>query len=61
MAALTQVTVAPLLQQVEHEGIKPEIDSVGELAQFASKYPYYKYLPSTTLLEAYELTEDKKV
>ncbi|KAI2605794.1 Translin [Hypoxylon fragiforme] len=35
--------LAPLLQQVEHEGIKPEIDSVGELAQFASKYPYYKY------------------
>ncbi|KAI1467948.1 Translin [Daldinia caldariorum] len=33
----------PLLKQVENDGIKPEIDSVGELAQFASKYPYYKY------------------
>ncbi|KAI1808038.1 Translin [Daldinia bambusicola] len=33
----------PLLKQVENDGIKPEIETVGELAQFASKYPYYKY------------------
>ncbi|KAI5860153.1 Translin [Durotheca rogersii] len=33
----------PLLKQVEDDGIKPEIDTVGELAQFASQYPYYKY------------------
>ncbi|KAI1649065.1 Translin [Daldinia loculata] len=33
----------PLLKQVEEDGIKPEIESVGELAQFASTYPYYKY------------------
>ncbi|KAI1081260.1 Translin [Whalleya microplaca] len=33
----------PLLKQVEDEGIKPEIESVGELAQFTSNYPYYKY------------------
>ncbi|KAI0108298.1 Translin [Daldinia grandis] len=33
----------PLLKQVEEDGIKPEIESVGELAQFASNYPYYKY------------------
>ncbi|KAI0009869.1 putative sequence-specific DNA binding protein [Xylariaceae sp. FL0662B] len=33
----------PLLKQVEDDGIKPEIESVGELAQFTSNYPYYKY------------------
>ncbi|KAL7622915.1 Translin-1 [Parahypoxylon ruwenzoriense] len=33
----------PLLKQVEDDGINPEIDTVGELAQFASNYPYYKY------------------
>ncbi|KAF3058320.1 Translin-1 [Daldinia childiae] len=33
----------PLLKQVEEDGIKPEIENVGELAQFASNYPYYKY------------------
>ncbi|OTB09049.1 hypothetical protein M426DRAFT_316342 [Hypoxylon sp. CI-4A] len=33
----------PLLKQVEDEGIKPEIESVGELAKFTSNYPYYKY------------------
>ncbi|KAK6950955.1 hypothetical protein Daesc_007483 [Daldinia eschscholtzii] len=33
----------PLLKQVENDGIKPEIDSVGELARFASNYPYYKW------------------
>ncbi|KAI2779764.1 Translin [Daldinia loculata] len=33
----------PLLKHVEEDGIKPEIESVGELAQFASTYPYYKY------------------
>ncbi|KAI1826535.1 putative sequence-specific DNA binding protein [Xylaria intraflava] len=35
--------LAPLLKQVEETGIQPEIEGVGELAQFASKYPYYKY------------------
>lgn len=35
--------LAPLLKQVEETGIQPEIESVGELAQFASNYPYYKY------------------
>jgi hypothetical protein len=35
--------VAPLLKQVEESGIQPEIESVAELAEFASKYPYYKY------------------
>ncbi|KAI1188633.1 putative sequence-specific DNA binding protein [Nemania serpens] len=35
--------LAPLLQQVEATGIQPEIETVGELAAFASKYPYYKY------------------
>ncbi|KAI8633972.1 putative sequence-specific DNA binding protein [Xylariaceae sp. FL1651] len=35
--------LSPLLKQVEENGIQPEIDSVGELNQFASKYPYYKY------------------
>ncbi|KAI1502857.1 putative sequence-specific DNA binding protein [Biscogniauxia marginata] len=33
----------PLLKQVEETGIKPEIAGVGELAQFTSNYPYYKY------------------
>ncbi|KAI0164247.1 Translin [Hypoxylon sp. FL1284] len=33
----------PLLKQVEEEGINPEIEKVGELAQFASNFPYYKY------------------
>ncbi|KAI2473196.1 Translin [Annulohypoxylon bovei var. microspora] len=33
----------PLLKQVEDDGIKPEIKSIGELAQFTSDYPYYKY------------------
>ncbi|TRX97245.1 hypothetical protein FHL15_002039 [Xylaria flabelliformis] len=33
----------PLLKQIEETGIQPEIEGVGELAQFASKYPYYKY------------------
>ncbi|KAI0143939.1 Translin [Hypoxylon sp. NC0597] len=33
----------PLLKHVEDDGIKPEIESIGELAQFASNYPYYKY------------------
>ncbi|KAI1439090.1 putative sequence-specific DNA binding protein [Xylaria sp. CBS 124048] len=32
-----------LLKEVEEAGINPEIEGVGELAQFASKYPYYKY------------------
>ncbi|KAI1812931.1 putative sequence-specific DNA binding protein [Poronia punctata] len=35
--------LGPLLKQVEETGIRPEIDSVGELAQFTSQYPYYKY------------------
>lgn len=35
--------MAPLLKQVEETGIQPEIQAVGELAEFASKYPYYKY------------------
>ncbi|KAH8159766.1 hypothetical protein CIB48_g8488 [Xylaria polymorpha] len=35
--------LAPLLKQIEETGIQPEIDGVTELAQFASKYPYYKY------------------
>ncbi|KAI0399804.1 putative sequence-specific DNA binding protein [Xylaria palmicola] len=35
--------LAPLLKQVEEEGIRPQVENVGELAQFASKYPYYKY------------------
>ncbi|KAI1332635.1 putative sequence-specific DNA binding protein [Xylariaceae sp. FL0255] len=35
--------LSPLLKEVEETGIKPEIETVGELAQFASKYPYYKY------------------
>ncbi|KAI1107053.1 Translin [Jackrogersella minutella] len=35
--------LAPLLKQVEDDGIKPEIDVVGELAQFTSNFPYYKY------------------
>ncbi|KAI0535352.1 putative sequence-specific DNA binding protein [Xylaria digitata] len=35
--------LAPLLKQVEETGVQPEIEGVGELAQFASKYPYYKY------------------
>ncbi|KAJ2986921.1 hypothetical protein NUW58_g4797 [Xylaria curta] len=35
--------LAPLLQQVEETGIRPQIENTGELAQFASKYPYYKY------------------
>ncbi|CAJ2502710.1 Uu.00g101040.m01.CDS01 [Anthostomella pinea] len=35
--------LAPLLKQVEETGIKPEIESVGELSEFASNYPYYKY------------------
>ncbi|KAI0472602.1 putative sequence-specific DNA binding protein [Xylariaceae sp. FL0804] len=35
--------LAPLLVQVETTGIKPEIESVGELSRFASNYPYYKY------------------
>ncbi|XDG04248.1 hypothetical protein ABKA04_003863 [Annulohypoxylon sp. FPYF3050] len=33
----------PLLNQVENDGIKPEIQSIKELAQFTSKFPYYKY------------------
>ncbi|KAI0430686.1 putative sequence-specific DNA binding protein [Xylaria sp. FL1042] len=32
-----------LLKQVEETGIQPEVESVAELAQFASNYPYYKY------------------
>ncbi|KAI1401390.1 Translin [Hypoxylon fuscum] len=35
--------LSPLLKQVEDDGIKPEVEKVGELAQFASNYPYYKY------------------
>ncbi|KAI0024240.1 putative sequence-specific DNA binding protein [Xylariomycetidae sp. FL0641] len=36
--------LAPLLKQVEKTGIKPEIETVGgELAEFTSNYPYYKY------------------
>lgn len=35
--------LAPLLKQIEETGIQPEIECVGELAQFASNYPYYKY------------------
>ncbi len=38
------IIVQPLLKQVEEEGIKPEIEKVGELAQFTSNFPYYKYL-----------------
>ncbi|RYP64498.1 hypothetical protein DL769_006636 [Monosporascus sp. CRB-8-3] len=33
----------PLLKQVEDDGIKHEIESVGALSKFASNYPYYKY------------------
>ncbi|KAI1092622.1 Translin [Rostrohypoxylon terebratum] len=33
----------PLLEQVENDGIKPEIQSIKELAQFTSEFPYYKY------------------
>lgn len=35
--------LAPLLSQVEQEGIKPAIESIAELAKFSSNYPYYKY------------------
>ncbi|KAI2638868.1 putative sequence-specific DNA binding protein [Hypomontagnella submonticulosa] len=35
--------LSPLLKQIEDDGIKPEIEHVGKLAQFASQYPYYKY------------------
>ncbi|KAI1850678.1 hypothetical protein JX266_003960 [Neoarthrinium moseri] len=35
--------LGPLLSQVESEGIKPAIESIGELNKFASNYPYYKY------------------
>ncbi|KAI0376015.1 Translin [Hypomontagnella monticulosa] len=35
----------PLLKQIEVDGIKPEVDSVGALAEFASKYPYYNEVP----------------
>jgi hypothetical protein len=31
------------LNQVELEAIKPQIETIGELAKFASHYPYYKY------------------
>lgn len=37
-----RTTVGPLLEQVEKEGIKPAIETIAELSQFASKYPYYK-------------------
>ncbi|KAI1462514.1 Translin [Annulohypoxylon moriforme] len=33
----------PLLKQVEDDSIKPQIETIGELARFASGYPYYKY------------------
>jgi hypothetical protein len=36
--------VPPLLKQVEETGIQPEIEKVAGLAQFASNYPYYKYV-----------------
>lgn len=42
--SLIFIIVSPLLKQVEDDGIKPEVEKVGELAQFASNYPYYKYL-----------------
>ncbi|KAI1360384.1 putative sequence-specific DNA binding protein [Xylaria arbuscula] len=32
-----------LLKTVEETGVQPEIEAVGELAQFSSQYPYYKY------------------
>ncbi|KAI0143064.1 putative sequence-specific DNA binding protein [Xylariaceae sp. FL1272] len=32
-----------LLKQVEETGIQPQIETVAELAEFASQYPYYKY------------------
>ncbi|KAI0528235.1 putative sequence-specific DNA binding protein [Xylaria bambusicola] len=32
-----------LLKTIEESGIQPEIESVGELAQFSSQFPYYKY------------------
>ncbi|KAI1389848.1 Translin [Hypoxylon trugodes] len=35
--------LTPLLKHVDDDGIKPEIESVSELAQFTSNYPYYKY------------------
>ncbi|KAK7753942.1 Glycosylphosphatidylinositol (GPI) anchor assembly protein [Diatrype stigma] len=35
--------LSPLLKQVEDDGIKHEIESVGQLSKFASNYPYYKY------------------
>lgn len=34
--------VPPLLKQIEDDGIKHEIESVGQLSKFASNYPYYK-------------------
>ncbi|RYP19483.1 hypothetical protein DL765_003323 [Monosporascus sp. GIB2] len=33
----------PLLKQVEDDGIKHEVESVGALSKFASNYPYYKW------------------
>lgn len=40
----TPVSKLPsLLSQVEQDAIKAEIESVSELAKFASGYPYYKY------------------
>ncbi|KAF3018130.1 hypothetical protein G7054_g8713 [Neopestalotiopsis clavispora] len=35
--------LGPLLDEVEKEGIKPAVESIGELSKFASSYPYYKY------------------
>ncbi|KAI1260981.1 putative sequence-specific DNA binding protein [Xylariaceae sp. FL1019] len=32
-----------LLKQVEETGIQPEVETVAELAEFTSQYPYYKY------------------
>ncbi|KAH8671120.1 Translin [Xylariales sp. PMI_506] len=35
--------MASMLSTVENDAIQPAIQSIRELAQFASKYPYYKY------------------
>lgn len=42
---LTLKTGPALLAQIEKDGIQPEIATVAELAQYASKFPYYKCGP----------------
>ena len=64
IARLILLAVPPLLKQVEEDGIKHEIESVGQLSQFASNYPYYKYacgLPSEAHLAFPPLSSPNEV